>query len=178
MTLIGRSEVVYGRSLHALMLISCAVVFLMMMTICLDVLLRNVPLIPGMQGVSWANEMSENMLYLVTLLPAPWLLRQGQHIRVDVLIANIPPKIGWSCEWVVDALAFAVCVTLAYYGAQAVAASYRAGSMVIKTLVTPEWWWITPLPIVFVLLAVEVLFRMRRLYLGPRVVRSEAVSAA
>ena len=32
------------------------------------------------------------MLYLITLLTAPWLLRQGQHIRVDIVLRLVPPR--------------------------------------------------------------------------------------
>jgi hypothetical protein len=42
----------------------------------------------------------------------------------------------------------------------------------------PEWWLLAPLPAAFMLLAVEVLFRMQRLYAGERGPRSDAVSAA
>jgi TRAP-type C4-dicarboxylate transport system permease small subunit len=48
----------------------------------------------------------------------------------------------------------------------------------IKTLVTPEWWWLVPLPVVFVLLAIEMLFRMNRLARAPRGPRADAVSAS
>ena len=60
----------------------------MMLMICADVLLRNVRIVPGLLGVAWANEVSEYALYLITMLTAPWLLRQGQHIRVDIAAAR------------------------------------------------------------------------------------------
>ena len=34
-------------------------------------------LVPAMRGLAWANEISEAMLYLITMLTAPWLLRRG-----------------------------------------------------------------------------------------------------
>jgi TRAP-type C4-dicarboxylate transport system permease small subunit len=40
--------------------------------------------------------------------------------------------------------------------------------------VTPEWWLLVPLPIAFVLLAIEVLFRMDRLARGKRAPREDA----
>jgi TRAP-type transport system small permease protein len=48
----------------------------------------------------------------------------------------------------------------------------------IKTLVTPEWWGLAPLPCVFVLLAIEMVFRMGRLKQAERGPRNDAVSAA
>jgi TRAP-type C4-dicarboxylate transport system permease small subunit len=117
------------------------------------------------------------MLYLITMLSAPWLLRQGRHIRIDIVLRVLPAKIGWYCEWLTDAAALACCVILVVYGLEAAYASYSSGMMTIKTLVTPEWWSLAPLPVTFFLLAIEVLFRMQRLALGPRAPRDDAMLA-
>jgi len=174
---VNRIAELYGDLLAALATIACALLFLMMLMICADVLLRNVALIPSMRGLAWSNEVTESMLYLITMLAAPWILHRGQHIRVDVLLVAVPAKLAWYCEWLSDALAFICCIVMAIYGWSMTAASFHAGSQTIKTLVTPEWWLLAPLPITFALLAIEVGFRMRRLYLGPRGPRAEAVSA-
>lgn len=175
--MIERVSSAWGRLLNGLALAACAVVFLMMLMICADVLLRNVRLIPGVQGLAWSNEVSEWMLYLITMLSAPWLLRRGQHIRVDILLRAVPKKAGWYCEWVSDILGLGCCIVIAYYGFRAVLASFNGGSLSIKTLVLPEWWILTPLPIAFVLLSIEMAFRMRRLYLAERAPRDDAVTA-
>jgi TRAP-type C4-dicarboxylate transport system permease small subunit len=168
----------YGRLLSALAYCACAVLFAMMLMICADVLLRNVALIPGVRGLPWSNELTENMLYLITMFSAPYLLRQGQHIRVDILLRAIPRPLAWHFEWVADTLAFTCCIALAYYGARATFASHDSGALTIKSLVTPEWWFLAPLPVAFMLLAVEVLFRLRRLWQGERGPRDDAVSAS
>jgi TRAP-type C4-dicarboxylate transport system permease small subunit len=148
----------------------------MTLMICADVLLRNVRLIPGVAGLEWSTEISEAMLYLVTMLTAPWLLRRGQHIRVDIVLRAVPKRVGWVFEWVVDALGLACCLVIAYYGARAALASFHAGALSIKTLVTPEWWLLSVLPVAFLALSLEMLFRMRRLALAERAPRDDAVS--
>lgn len=168
----------YGRLLAGLALAGCAVLFLMMSVICVDVLLRNIRLVPGMLGLPWANEVTEYALYLITMLTAPWLLRQGMHIRVDVLLRAIPRRLAWCCEWAVDVLALVCCIAIAWYGVKAVLSSHAIGGMVVKVISVPEWWLLAPLPATFVLLAIEVLFRMRRLYEGERGPRTDAVTAA
>lgn len=168
----------YGRFLAALALLGCAILFAMMTVIVADVALRNIP-VPGLpRGLAWSNEVSELMLYLLTMCVAPWLLRQGQHIRVDILLQALPKKLAWALEWVGDIIGFACCVFIAWYGAKAAWASYTEGALNIKTLVTPEWWSLAPLPVVFVLLAIEMLFRMGRLQAAERGPRQDAVSAA
>ena len=171
-----RLESAYGRLLEVLALAACALIFGMMLMICADVFLRNVRIVPGMVGIEWANEISEAMLYLIALLTAPWLMRRGQHIRVDVLLRAVPPRLGWGLEWLVDALALACCAIIAWYGVRAALGSWQAGSLSIKTLVTPEWWLLSVLPVAFLALTLEMLFRMRRLWLGPRAPRDDAVS--
>ena len=168
----------YGRLLAALALLGCLILLAMMLVIVADVALRNLA-IPGLPGsLAWSNEVSELMLYLLTMCVAPWLLRQGQHIRVDILLQALPGRLAWYFEWLADILGLGCCLLLAWYGAKAAWASYLSGAVNIKTLVTPEWWSLTPLPVVFVLLGIEMVFRMVRLQRGVRGPRHEAVSAA
>jgi TRAP-type C4-dicarboxylate transport system permease small subunit len=167
----------YGSLLEKLFLAACAVLFLMMLMICADVLLRNIPLVPSLHGLSWADEMSEYMLYLITMLAAPWLLRQGRHIRVDIVLHALPPKVGWYCEWLTDAVALVSCSIMVVSGTESAYTSYSSGMLTIKTLVTPEWWSLAPLPVTFLLLAIEILFRMQRLAESPRTPRADALPA-
>jgi TRAP-type C4-dicarboxylate transport system permease small subunit len=173
-----RISVQYGRLLEGLALAGCAVLFLMMLVVCADVLLRNVRLVPGLLGVPWANEVTEYALYLITMLTAPYLLRQGQHIRVDVLLRALPRRLAWYCEWAADLIALVCCLVIAFYGLKAVLSSHAIGGTVVKVISVPEWWLLLPLPVAFALLAIEVLFRMQRLFEGERGPRTDAVTAA
>ena len=168
----------YGRFLAGLAMLGCAILMAMMLIIVADVALRNLAL-PGLpQGLAWSNEISELMLYLITMCVAPWLLRQGQHIRVDIVLQAIAPRLAWCLEWVGDVIGLACCLMIAWFGTQAAWSSYTSGAVNIKTLVTPEWWALAPLPLVFVLLGIEMIFRMIRLQGAERGPRSDAVSAA
>ena len=175
---IARLAAGYGRLLDALAALACLIVLAMMLVICVDVLFRNAPLIPGFRGVPGANEITEYALYLVTMLIAPWLLRQGQHIRVDILLKALPRTLAWGMEWIGDLIGLACCLYFVWYGTTVTLASYAAGSISIKTLVLPEWWLLAPMPIAFALFGIEFLFRMHRLAVGERGARDEAVSAA
>jgi TRAP-type C4-dicarboxylate transport system permease small subunit len=114
----------------------------------------------------------------MTLFAAPWLLRQGQHIRVDILLRALPLRIGWLFEWIGDLLGLACSLYFVWYGWKVLAASYQAGAITIKTLVTPEWWLLVPLPLAFALVAVEFVFRMHRLSCAERAPRADAVSTS
>jgi TRAP-type transport system small permease protein len=175
---IARLSGAYGRLLAGLALVGCAILMAMMIIIVADVALRNI-VIPGLpRGLAWSNEISELMLYLITMCVAPWLLRQGQHIRIDILLQALPKQLAWYFEWVSDVLGLACCCVIAWYGSQAAWSSYASGAVNIKTLVTPEWWALAPLPVVFILLAIEMIFRMIRLRRAERGPRHDAVGAA
>ena len=171
-------DAAFARLIEGLAVLASLLLLAMLLIICGDVFTRNIA-IPGMgRGIAWANEVSEMLLYLMTMLAAPWLLRQGQHIRVDILLRVLPRFVAWCCEWVADLFGFACCCWMVWYGAIVTYKSFADNAMSIKTLVTPEWWSLAPLPVAFALLAIEMLFRMRRLALGERGPRDDAVSAA
>jgi TRAP-type C4-dicarboxylate transport system permease small subunit len=168
----------FGKLCDALVLVACALLFLLMLVVCADVFLRNVPLIASMRGFPAANDLSEAFLYLITLMSAPWLLRQGRHIRVDIVLRAIPPRAAWNCEWIADMLGLACSLAIAWYGVDATLDAYKSGEMFIKAVATPVWWWLALLPVTFLLLAAEFVFRMQRLTVGKVGPRDEAVSAA
>ena len=79
-----------GRLCVALVGLACALLFGMMLAICADVFLRNLA-VPGMpRGFALASDLSESAIYLMTLLAAPFLLRSGRHIRIDILLHVVP----------------------------------------------------------------------------------------
>ena len=114
-----RLEARFGTLLEALALLASLALLAMVAIICGDVLTRNVA-VPGLpRGIAWSNEISELLLYAMTLLAAPWLLREGRHIRVDIVLRALPRRVAYACEWLADALGFACCCWLVLYAASA-----------------------------------------------------------
>jgi TRAP-type C4-dicarboxylate transport system permease small subunit len=164
----------YGHLLDGMLTAAGLLLLFMTVMIGADVLLRNI----GAGGIPPSNELSEDSLYLITLLAAPGLLRQGQHIRIDIVLRVLPARVGWLLEWVGDVIGLICCLFFVWYGTGVAAASFLDGSVSIKTLVMPEWPLLAPMPIAFALLAAEFVFRMHRLALAERRPREDAVSAS
>jgi TRAP-type C4-dicarboxylate transport system permease small subunit len=171
---INRVSFLFGRIFDALAVAAALILLAMVVVVTADVVLRNVI---G-AGIVWANEVSEYALYLMTLLTAPWLLRRGQHVRLDIILTLVPPRVAWLMEAAADVLGFAVSLVLVRYGAAMTVDSWRLGAITIKNLVFPEWWLLAWLPATFALLAVEFLFRFDRLLKGERARRIEATSVS
>lgn len=165
-------ERAFRRLYDAFALIGVAVVGLMVVVICADVLLRNMT----NAGIEASSEIAEYCLYAITLMTAPWLLSQGQHIRIDALVAAMPYRVAWAMEFVADLIGIAVSCTLVWYGVKVTAISYAANSLVIKSMIFPEWWLFAPLPAAMFLLAVEFGLRAVRLITGARRAGATAVN--
>ncbi|HKS64744.1 MAG TPA: TRAP transporter small permease subunit [Xanthobacteraceae bacterium] len=167
-----RLSSLFGRLFDFLAVVAALLLFAMVILTTADIVLRNVAGI----GFPWANEVTEYALYLTTLLTAPWLLRRGQHVRIDMALALVPSRLAFAMEALADLLGLAASLVLIWYGTIMTVQSARLGSITIKNLVFPEWWLLWPLPACFVLVALEFVFRFHRLMTGPRTRRLEATS--
>jgi TRAP-type C4-dicarboxylate transport system permease small subunit len=164
----------FGKLLNALAVAAALTLLAMVVMVTADILLRNLT----RTGFAWSNEVSEYALYVITLLTAPWLLRRGQHVRVDLVLTLVPVRVAWLMEAAGDVIGFAVCLVMMRYGFKMSIESAVLGSITIKNLVFPEWWLLWPLPVCFALLAAEFAFRFDRLVHSEPGRRVEATSVA
>src|SRR6266481_5592039 len=98
----------FGKLLNALAVAAALTLLAMVVMVTADILLRNLT----RTGFAWSNEVSEYALYVITLLTAPWLLRRGQHVRVDLVLTLVPVRVAWLMEAASDVLGFAVCIIM------------------------------------------------------------------
>jgi TRAP-type C4-dicarboxylate transport system permease small subunit len=167
-----RLSAAFGKLLDALAVVAALLLLAMVVLVATDIVLRNVT----RTGFPWANEVSEYALYAITLLTAPWLLRQGRHVRLDLALAAVPVRVAFLMEALADILGFAVSLAMMRYGIRVAVESAVLDSITIKNLVFPEWWLLAPLPLCFALVAAEFVFRFDRLIRGDRGRRLEATS--
>ena len=146
----------YRGLLHACAVIAALLLGVTALLVTGDVVARNV----GLGTLPWILEVSEYVLPLATFLVAPWLLARNEHVRLDVLLTALPARLARTLAWVGDLMGLAVCTVFVVYGARAIASSAQQGSLVIKSIVFPEWWLYAPVPVCFALLAIEFVRRL------------------
>lgn len=112
--------------------------------------------------IEWMLEASEYALFYLTFVGAPWALREGAHVRVDVLLSQISPKAVRRFEIAADILGLTAAAVLLIWGVKVVVASHAANSMVSKVMVFREWWMLAIIPVSAALLCVEFVRRMMR----------------
>lgn len=90
--------------------------------VCADIVLRQL----GVASMPWLVEVIEYVMYSGTFLAAPWVLRQGEHVRVDLVLSSVPHWIAIRLEQVVDALGALVSLVMCIYGTELLIDAYRA----------------------------------------------------
>ena len=136
--------------------IAGAVIGLITVLVCVDVIARNL----GIGSLVWIVDLTEYALPIATLAAAPWLAWRNQHVRLDVVNMVLGERGQRRVDRISAGVGLVVSLVIAWYGLQALLDSKRAGSMVLKALVFPEWWLYVPVPIGFGLLALECARRL------------------
>lgn len=118
--------------------------------ICVDVAARSLRLFP----MPWSLDIAEYLLYAITFLGAPWVLRNGGHISVDLVSQHLGARSRRELQRVANIIGALVCLILFVYSSRVWYASFSDGTMVYETFVFPEWLLFTLAPPVFLLLLV------------------------
>jgi len=146
----------YHLLMHGCGATSALVIGVVALLVTCDVIARNI----GLGSFPWVVEVSEYSLPLATFLAAPWLLYKNEHVRIDMLLTALPATAARHIDRAADIVGLAVCVVFVFYGIKVIADSMQLGSMIIKTLVLPEWWTFVPVPVCFAFLGIEFVRRM------------------
>jgi TRAP-type C4-dicarboxylate transport system permease small subunit len=146
----------WGRLMQACGGLSAAIVGIVVVLVCWDVLGRNL----GFSSLPWIVEVTEYSLPLATFLAAPWLMHRYEHVRLDLLSATLAPRNLARIERIAAAICLVVSLVIAWYAIRVILDVMSIGSMVIKSLSFPEWWLFAPVPVCFGLLAIECARRL------------------
>jgi len=102
--------------------------------VCFEILMRyflNRPQI-------WTVEVCEYLLFGIAFFGAPWLLREGGHVNVDIVADNLGPKTQAYLKMASNAIGLLVCVILCWFSLVTALDNYRSGILVVKTLSIPK----------------------------------------
>ena len=112
---------------------SGALVFLMMISIVFDVIMRHVFNAPTI----WADEVSCYLLVGITFLGAAYTLKIDGHIRVEAIITRFGPGIRRYLEIVLDVFSLIFLAIFAWQACKLVADSYSSARITPTLLRTP-----------------------------------------
>ena len=146
------------RLVDTLALVAGALLCALVALTCLDVAARSFKLFP----TPWTLDIAEYMLYAITFLGAPWVLREDGHIAIEIFVEPLAPPLRRAARRGSDALGAIVCAVLLYYACRALWRSYASNNLVYETFVFPEWYLYVIAPPVFLILLLLLLRRTLR----------------
>jgi TRAP-type C4-dicarboxylate transport system permease small subunit len=146
----------YERLLMGCGLFAGATIAVLAVLITLDVFLRNL----GLFSSGALLEITEYALFVSTFVAAPWVLRLGSHVRVDLVLIQVPAPVARIMEIVADGAGVLCSGLLGWHGLSVTVVSFQRGDLLVKQLVVPEWILTMFIPMSCLLLVVEFLRRI------------------
>ena len=146
----------YERLLAGLGLLPGALVALIGIGTCADVLLRNV----GSSGLYGMLELVEYSLLALTMAGAGFIMRVNRHITVDIASEQLPSVLARPAAIAAALLATIFCLIFLWYSSLTVIAAYELGELTQKAVLIPEWVPLAAIPIGFLFLSIETIRRL------------------
>ncbi len=154
----------YKALLYGMATVSGFVLVWILVSVIVSVLMRNL----GLQPFAWLFTSAEYGLLYMTMLGAPWLVREKGHVHIELVTAALPDGPRRILSRTVAAACVAVCVILAWKGADLVITNIERGDVDTRAYYYPRWLLTIAFPLSFGLMAVE----FSRFVLGPDLMHS------
>lgn len=108
---------------------------------------------------AWSLEIIEYGLLYLTFLGAAWLLKDEEHIRMDIVIERLKPAVQAWLNILTSAMAAICCLIVTVYGVTACWGFYEKGQFYHAYLEPPKWIIVGIVPIGTFLLFIQFLRR-------------------
>ena len=102
----------YTAVLYAMAGIAAATLVWLMVSVIASVVMRNA----GLQPYAWLFTSAEYGLLYMTMLGAPWLVREKGHVHIELVTAMLPAALRQIVSRLVALLCVLVCLILAWKG--------------------------------------------------------------
>lgn len=154
---------IFDRILDATLLLTGLLILYLLVTVCVDVALRN---FAGRPTV-WIVEVSGHVLLYLPFLSGAWVLKNEKHVKMDLLLNYMSPRGQALLNGIMYSIGAVICLAIAWFASQVTADLLRSGQPTQGVLLIPRWPITIIIPLGFVLLFIEFI-RRSRYYIGTR----------
>jgi C4-dicarboxylate transporter, DctQ subunit len=141
----------YRFLIDAMAVVAGAMLVWLMVSVVVSVAMRNA----GMQPFAWLFTSAEYGLLYLTMLGAPWLVRERGHVHIELVTSALPPATQRFVSRAVAALCVLICAFLAWKGLDLVLTNIARNDFDVRAYFFPRWLLTVTLPVSFGLMAVE-----------------------
>ena len=103
----------------------------------------------------WTVEVCEYILFAIAFLGAPWLLKKGGHVSIDIVVSQMGLKTRNLLGLFSKAMGVLVSAIICGFSMATSWESYVSGVVVIKTLSIPKYYFLLLIALGYFLLLVE-----------------------
>ena len=107
------------------------------------------------QSVGWGTDLTEMFMYLLTYVAAGYVARQGGHVRVDLVIERLTPRVNRRLSVLTTLLALFFALLLTTQGWSAWLGAIASGKATSSVHI-PQFWFAVVIPIGSFILALEL----------------------
>ncbi|MBF9058483.1 TRAP transporter small permease subunit [Rhodobacterales bacterium HKCCSP123] len=141
----------YDALLYAMAFIAALSLVWLMVSVVVSVAMRNL----GLQPFAWLFTSAEYGLLYMTMLGAPWLVRERGHVHIELVTAALPPAVRRVVSRGVSLACVAVSLALAWYGLELFLTNIERNDYDVRAYFYPRWMLTITFPIAFSLMAIE-----------------------
>lgn len=142
---------VYDGLLTGMALLAAAILIWLMISVVGSVAMRNF----GLQPFAWLFTSAEYGILYMTMLGAPWLVRERGHVHIELVTAALPEAVRQVVSRLVASGCVVVCLILAWYGAELFLTNVERNDYDVRAYFYPRWMLTIAAPIAFAFMAVE-----------------------
>ncbi len=142
---------IYDALLVFMALIAAGTLVWLMISVVLSVVMRNI----GIQPWAWLFTSAEYGILYMTMLGAPWLVRERGHVHIELVTAALRPRVRRIVSRVVAAACVAVSLILAWYGLELFLTNVERNDYDVRAYFYPRWLLTITFPIAFSFMAIE-----------------------
>ena len=147
----AKVSALYRRLLEALAVVAGVMLAATAVAIVLDVLMRNL----GLQPPAHTLTLTEYGLLYLTMLAAPWLVREKGHVYVELVTAALRPRARFWLTRVVYALCVLTCAVIFWFGLDVALTHYQREVIDVRSFDMPRWLLTVSIPLSFGLMTIE-----------------------
>jgi len=155
---------VYDALLYTMAFIAAATLVWLMVSVVVSVLMRNL----GMQPFAWLFTSAEYGILYMTMLGAPWLVREKGHVHIELVTAALPDGLRPIVSRAIALACVAVSLILAWYGLELFLTNIERNDYDVRAYYYPRWLLTITFPIAFSVMAIE----FARFVFGPKLMHS------
>lgn len=120
-------------------------------TICIEIIMRYFFRKPQV----WSEELCEYILFTLAFLGAPWLLKKGGHVSVDIITERLSPEVRGYLGLFACGIGVLISAVITWFSIVAAWDCYVTGVVVTKTLTVGKHYFLVFITLGYFFLLVE-----------------------